>query len=54
MIVNQVSVDFQAGKPQVAEQLKHLTHLKIATVDHPLNIVVIHGDPTKPNDILPG
>jgi D-alanine-D-alanine ligase len=41
--------------PAVAlSDLPHYAFLKQATTSNKLRIVVLHGDPTKPNDILPG
>jgi D-alanine-D-alanine ligase len=41
-------------REETAAATEILPPLSIDSSQPPLNIVVIHGDPTKPNDILPG
>ncbi|KAI3643921.1 hypothetical protein MP228_010085 [Amoeboaphelidium protococcarum] len=53
-VISQEDPTKVSDAPADVSSLAHLKHLKVASVDHPLNVVILHGDPTKPNDILPG
>ena len=44
----------RTGPAAALDQLAHLQYLKVGSKDNKLRIVIIHGDPAKPNDILPG